>query len=177
MTVDKTKTMRNSERFLSQGKIGSAIGEFRQVVSHDPRDFSTMNMLGDLYAKNSETRPAADCYKAVAEHYAKQGFAQKAIAVYNKISKIQPNTIEVTARLADLYKEKGSLNDARTHYELLANHLQRAGRKIEALETWKKIAELDPNKAEAFLSVAEGYVSENCAEEAAEAFAEAGRRF
>lgn len=177
MTFDKTKAMRNAERFLSQGKIGSAIGEFRQVVSHDPRDFSTMNMLGDLYAKNSETRPAADCYKAVAEHYAKQGFAQKAIAVYNKISRIQPNTIEVTARLADLYKEKGSLKDARTHYEQLANHLQRAGRKIESLETWEKIAELDPNNAEAYLSVAEGYAGENCAEEAAEAFAEAGRRY
>lgn len=177
MTFDKTKAMRNAERFLSQGKISSAIGEFRQVVTHDPRDFGTMNMLGDLYAKNAETRPATDCYTAVAEHYAKQGFAQKAIAVYNKISRIQPNTIEVIARLADLYKEKGSLNDARTHYEILADHLQRAGRKIEALETWKKIAELDPNKAEAFLLVAEGYAGENCVDKAAEAFAEAGRRF
>ena len=121
MTFDKTKAMRNAERFLSQGKIVSAIGEFRQVVSHDPRDFSTLNMLGDLYAKNSELRPASDCYRAVAEHYAKQGFAQKAIAIYNKISKIQPNTIEVTARLADLYKEKGSLKEAREHSELLAD--------------------------------------------------------
>lgn len=177
MTFDKTKAMRNAERFLSQGKISSAIGEFRQVVSHDPRDFSTMNMLGDLYAKNSETRPAADCYKAVAEHYAKQGFAQKAIAVYNKITRIQPNTIEVTACLAELYKEKGALKDARTHYEQLAEHFRRSGRKIEALETLKQIAELDPQNAEPFVSVAEGYVAENCKEEAAESFAEAGRRF
>ncbi len=177
MTFDKTKAMRNAERFLSQGKIGSAIGEFRQVVSHDPRDFSTMNMLGDLYAKNSETRPAADCYKAVAEHYAKQGFAQKAIAVYNKITRIQPNTIEVTACLAELYKEKGALKDARTQYEQLAEHFRRSGRKIEALETLKQIAELDPRNAEPFVSVAEGYVAENCKDEAAESFAEAGRRF
>lgn len=177
MTFDKTKAMRNAERFLSQGKLSSAIGEFRQVVTHDPRDFGTMNMLGDLYAKNSETRPAADCYKAVAEHYAKQGFAQKAIAVYNKITKIQPTTIEITARLAGLYKEKGSLNDARIHYEQLAEHLRRSGQKIEALEVLKQIAELNPVTAEPFVSVAEGYVAENCKEEAAESFAEAGRRF
>jgi PPR repeat. len=177
MTFDKTKAMRNAERFLSQGKIASAIGEFRQVVTHDPRDFSTMNMLGDLYAKNSEMRPAADCYKAVAEHYAKQGFAQKAIAVYNKVAKIQPNTAEITERLAGLYKEKGSFQDAKVHYQQLADHYQRAGRRIEALEVWKEIAELDPNNAEAYVSVGEGYAAENCAEEAAESFAEAGRRY
>ena len=45
--------MRNAEKFLAHGKIGLAIGEFRQVVANDPRDFSTMNMLGDLYVKNA----------------------------------------------------------------------------------------------------------------------------
>lgn len=169
--------MRNAERFLAQGKIASAIGEFRQVVTHDPRDFGTMNMLGDLYVKNSQMRPAVDCYKAVAEHYAKQGFAHKAIAVYNKVSKIQPNTTEVTLRLAELYKEKGSIMDARSHFEQVADQYQKAGRKIEALDVWKQVANLDPNNSAAFVTIGEGYAGENCREAAAEAFSEAGRRY
>ncbi len=177
MSFDKTKAMRNAERFLSQGKIGSAIGEFQQVISHDPRDFGTMNMLGDLYVKNSETRPAVDCYKAVAEHYAKQGFAQKAIAVYNKVTKLQPSTSETTLRLAELYREKGSIQDARSHFEQVADQYQKNGRRIEALEIWKQVAELDPNNTNAFLTIGEGYAAENCPIEAAESFADAGRRF
>lgn len=177
MSFDKTKAMRNAERFLSQGNIGSAIGEFRQVISHDPRDFGTMNMLGDLYVKNSETRPAVDCYKAVAEHYSKQGFAQKAIAVYNKVSKLQPNTPETILRLAELYREKGSIQDARSHFEQVADQYQKVGRRIEALEIWKQIADLDPTNPNAFLTIGEGYIAENCPAEAAESFADAGRRF
>ncbi len=177
MSFDKTRAMRNAEKFLAQGKIGLAIGEFRQVVANDPRDFSTMNMLGDLYVKNAETSQAVDCYKAVAEHYGKQGFAQKAIAIYNKIARINPHSLEVMERLAELYREKGSIKESRSQYEQLAAHYERAGKKIEALAMWKHIAELDPHNAEAFSTIAQGFLAEGSNEEAASAFAEAGRRF
>jgi tetratricopeptide (TPR) repeat protein len=177
MSFDKTRAMRNAEKFLAQGKIGLAIGEFRQVVANDPRDFSTMNMLGDLYAKNAETTQAVDCYKAVAEHYGKQGFAQKAIAIYNKIARINPHSLEVMERLAELYREKGSIKESRAQYEQLAAHYERAGRKIEALAMWKHIAELDPHNAEAFVTIAQGFLAAGSNDDAASAFAEAGRRF
>ena len=140
MTFDKTKAMRNAEKYLSQGKIRAAIGEYEQVVKHDARDFGTMNMLGDLYVKSSEAKAAIKCYTAVADHYGKQGFAQKAIAVYNKISKIEPHSIETSIKLADLYKLKGSLNDARSHYTRIADHFKKQGQIIEALAMWKEIA-------------------------------------
>jgi tetratricopeptide (TPR) repeat protein len=169
--------MRNAERYLSQGNINSAIGEFKQVVSHDPKDFSTMNMLGDLHVKNADIDAAVKCYRSVAEHYSEQGFAQKAIAIYNKISKLTPGSIEVSARLAELYKEKGSFKEARSHYETLANHLQQTGMKVEALEIWKQIGILDPNNAEVFVRIAESYVEADHISDATEAFCEAGRRF
>ena len=77
-TFDKAKAMRNAERHVAQGKLRAAISEYKTVVQNDPRDFGTMNMLGDLYVKNSEINKAIECYKGVAEHYQKQGFAQKA---------------------------------------------------------------------------------------------------
>ena len=125
MSFDKTKAMRNAERYVAQGKIRAAIGEYRSVVENDPRDIATLNMLGDLHAKNSDKRAAVDCYIQVAEHYNKQGFAQKAIAIYNKITRIQPSSIEVSAKLAELHKSKGSLSEARAHYTTLAEHYQK----------------------------------------------------
>lgn len=176
MSFDKTKATRNAEKYLSQGKIRAAIGEYKLIVENDPKDFSTLNMLGDLHVKNSEKKEAVMCFTRVAEYYAKQGFAQKAIAIYNKIAKLQPESLEVSARLAELYQSKGSIAEARTHYVMLADQFQRVGKKMEALSIWKQIAQLDPNNSEVCLKIAEAYWQENQKDEAAEAFTEAGMR-
>lgn len=177
MSFDKTKAMRNAERFVAQGKIRNAISEYRSVVDHDPRDIATLNMLGDLHAKSSDKKAAVDCYLQVAEHYNKQGFAQKAIAMYNKVSRIQPNSIEVLAKLAELHKGKGALSEAKSYYTTLAEYYQKAGKRLEALAMWKQIALLDPNNTDVCMSLADSYLRENQKEEALEAYAEAGSRF
>jgi tetratricopeptide (TPR) repeat protein len=177
MSFDKTKAIRNAERYLSQGKLRAAIGEYKQIVENDTKDIGTLNMLGDLYAKNSEKNEAVQCFIQVAEHYGNQGFAQKAIAVYNKISRLQPDSLEVSAKLAELYQSKGSFSEARQHYTTLAEQYQNKGRKIEALAIWKQIAQLDPANTEVYLKIAEAYWAENQKDEAAESFTEAGFRF
>ena len=177
MVFDKKNSMRNAERYLAQGKIQSAIGEYKQVVANDPKDFGTLNMLGDLYTKTLDRQKAVKCYTPVAEHYSKQGFAQKAIAVYNKISKIEPDSIDIFAKLADLYKFKGSINEARVHYTKVAEHHEQHGQKVEALEVRKQIASLDPNDTSIYLNLAEAYLVEKQDEEALAAFVEAGARF
>ena len=177
MTFDKTKAMRNAEKHLSQGKIRSAISEYEQVVKSDSKDFGTINILGDLYSKNSDPKAAVRCYTAVADHYGKQGFAQKAIAVYNKINRLEPNSVEVWQNLAELYKQKGSLNEARAHYRKVADQFERSGRKLDALGIWKEIALLDPSNTEAYLSLGDGYFGENEMEAAVEAYTDAGKGF
>ncbi len=177
MTFDKTKAMRSAERYLSQGKIPSAIEEYKRVVKNDPSDFGTMNMLGDLYVKNSEKNEAVGCFTSVAEHYSTQGFAQKAIAIYNKIAKLDPRSIEVSERLADLYKTRGSYVDARKHYQTVADHYQKQGRVVDALAIWKEIAFLDPADTNAFINISNSYLKENRPDEAADALLEAGKRF
>src|SRR5687768_14809248 len=140
MSFDKIKAMRSAERFLSQGKIRSAINEYKRVVEENPKDFSTLNIMGDLYVKNSENKEAVECFQLVAEHYYGQGFANKAIAIYSKISKLQPDSLDVTGKLAELYKMRGSFAEAREQYSRLAENFQKKGKKIEALGVWKQIA-------------------------------------
>jgi tetratricopeptide (TPR) repeat protein len=176
MSFDKVKAMRNAERFLSQGKIRSAISEYERIVENDPKDYSTLNILGDLYVKNSETSEAVSCYTKVAEHFSKQGFAQKAIAIYNKISRLKPNSADVSEKLAKLYQMKGSFAEARSHYVQLAEQYQRKGQKAEALEIWKQIAQLDPNNTEVYLKIAESCAQDGNNDEAVKAFTEAGTR-
>lgn len=177
MNFDKIQAMREAEKFLAQGKISAAIGEYKKIVAHDAKDFGTLNLLGDLCVKSGDKTEAVKCYKAVAEHFSEQGFAQKAIAIYNKISRLEPNSVEISAQLAELYKQKGSVLEARSHYVKLAEHYQSKGRKIEALEVWKQIALVDPNNTDAYLTIADTYLEENDLASAVEAFTNAGSRF
>lgn len=177
MSFNKSKTRQSAERYLAQGKIKAAITEYVFIVDNDPTDFNTLNVLGDLYARMNEKEQAIECFKKLAEHYNKQGFSQKAIAVYNKISRLKPDSVEVSAKLAPLYQMKGLVAEARSHYSVLAEYYKNNGKKLEALKIWQQIAELDPNNVEVFFTLAENYLQENYTDEAAEAFTEAGRRF
>lgn len=176
MSFDKAKAMRSAEKFLTQGKIRAAIGEYKRIVENDSKDYSTLNVLGDLYVKEGESSEAVVCYTRVAEHYSKQGFAQKAIAIYNKIQRLHPNSSEVSAKLAKLYQQKGSFAEARSHYVQLAEQFQSKGQKTEALEIWKQIAELDPYNTDVYLKIAETCWQDGNKDEAAKAFTEAGNR-
>ena len=176
MSFDKIKVMKEAERFLSQGKIRAAITEYKRIVEKDSRDFSTLNILGDLYVKDSEKKEAVNCFTKVAEHYNTQGFAHKAIAIYNKIVRIEPDSPEVLAKLAQLYYQRGSVAEARSHYDSLAEQFQRKGQKTEAIKIWKKIAEIDSKNTEIYLKIGEAFTQENQKDEAASAFIEAGLR-
>lgn len=176
MSFDKVKAMRNAERFLSQGKIRAAISEYKHIIESDPTDYNTLNMLGDMYIKATEETEAVNCFTQVAEHYSKQGFSQKAIAIYNKISRLKPDSLEVSSKLAHLYQQKGSVAEARTHYTTMADQYTRLGKKAEALMVWKQIANLDPNNTEIYLKIADACWQDNQKSEAAQAYVEAGNR-
>ena len=169
--------MRNAERFIAQGKIRSAIDEYKEVVKHDSRDFGTLNLLGDLHAKEGNKNDAVRCYERVAEHYSKQGFSQKAIAIYNKIARIKPDSHEVSEKLAELYKSKGSVPEAKSHYTTLAEHYLKNGYRTEAYTIWKQIGILDPNNTQVYITLAEAFLEDQDLDEAAEAYCEAANRF
>ncbi|MCO6512437.1 MAG: tetratricopeptide repeat protein [Aridibacter famidurans] len=176
MSFNKSKSMRNAERYLTNGRIEAAIGEYKQIVQHDPGDITTQNMLGDLYVKALKTGPAVACYKKVADHYHKQGFAKKAIAVYNKIYKLDPNSTEIVGRLGELYHLRGSVAEARAHYKIYADRLEKEGRGAEVLDVWHKLAELDRHDPDICLKIAEAESSKNRKDEACKAYFEAGTR-
>ena len=177
MSFNKIKAMKNAERYLTQGKIQAAINEYQQVVENEPKDINSRNMLGDLYVKADDTQAAMNCYREVAEHYNSQGFAKKAIAIYNKIYRIEPDSLEVSTKLAELYRVRGSMAEAKKHYQELAKRYESKGHKIEALEIWEKIAEISPKDTEIYIKIADVYWQENRKDEAAKAFYEAGTRF
>src|SRR5512141_1502330 len=113
MAFEKAKVLKAAEKFLSQGKINAAIKEYRQIVDHDEGDFTTLNMLGDLYVRANKKDEAITCFERIAEHYRAQEFNLKAIAMYKKIERLKPRDPIVAFKLAELYASQGLVHDAR----------------------------------------------------------------
>ncbi|MDT7541410.1 MAG: hypothetical protein QOE33_1314 [Acidobacteriota bacterium] len=174
MGFDKTKALNAAEKFLSQGKIPSAIQEYRKIVERDPADFAALNTLGDLYARTKNEKEAIGYFLRVADHYREQGFALKAIAMYKKISRLAPEAPGVTQHLARLYEQQGLYVEARAQYLLIADAATRAGRAVESLEALRRIADLDPKNVDIRARLAEGYTREGMNQQAADAYSEAG---
>ena len=175
MVLDKAKTLRAAEKFLEAGKIAAAIKEYCQIVAVDADDFTTLNMLGDLYTRVGNTAEAIGCFGRIAEHYREQGFGLKAIAMYRKIDRLQPNDIEIATNLADLYAQQDLIVEARAHYLAVVDAHNRAGAAQSALETLRKIADLDPQNTQIRTKLADGYLNLGLKREAVECFAEAGQ--
>lgn len=175
--MDKIKISKNAEKYLAQGDIKNAIKEYKKIVDKDPKDAVTLNTLGDLYVREKNIEQAIECFTTAAEIWTKQGFIQKAIAIYTKVLRYRPGDINISHKLADLYRQKGLLAEARNYYSVVAEHYKKENRREEALAIWKIIAELDPNSAEVYLKIGEACVHENQLMEAVNAFVDAGNKF
>ncbi len=177
MAFEKTKIMRAAERYLSQGRISSAINEYKLIVENDSSEVNTQNMLGDLYMKADDRTNAIACYTQAAEYYHSSGFEKKAIAVYNKIHRLEPKSNEISLKLAELYQVRGSMAEARAHYDKVAEAYEKGGKTVDALTIWESIADIAPNDPAINLKIADFYWENNQKEEAARSFIEAGTKF
>ena len=176
MGFDKVKAIRAAEKYLAQGKIPAAVQEYRRIVEHDAEDYNALNTLGDLFTRIDQKQEAVACYRRVADHYREQGFALKAVAMYKKVTRINPQDHDVALSLATLYEQQGLMVDARAQYLTAADAFARAGHAREALEILRRIADLDPSDTRIRLRLAEGYASDDFPDEAAEAYTQAGER-
>src|SRR5438552_11312584 len=176
MLFDKAKTLRAAEKYLELGKIPAAIKEYIQIVANEPDDFATVNTLGDLHSRIGNQPAAIACFRRIAEHYRKQDFGLKAIAVFKKIDRLQPGNTEIATSLADLYAKQDLVVEARAHYLAVADAHNRSGARQEGLRILRKIADLDPQNTDIRVKLAEGYLKEGMQPEAAACFTEAGQR-
>jgi len=162
-----------ARKFVDKGQIDKAVKEYLRIVSEDPKDVRVWLKIGDLYAKKGAKQEATDTYLKVARFYDEQGFFLKAVAVYKQILKLDPRLVDVILKLAELYRRLGLMSDAMQHYESVAAHFHREGNTKDALDTVKKLVDLDPENIATRIKLAELYSKENLLEEAATQFTHA----
>lgn len=169
--MNKSKIIAAAQKFLQKGQFSKAIKEYLKIVAEDANDIRTWLKIADLYSKSGDLVNATETYRKVADYYAKQGFYLKAVAVNKQILKIDPNLVDVHIELANLYKQLGLLGDAIAQYQSVIAQLEYQGRRVESIEVFRKMLELDPDNITGRIKLAESYSKEGMVDDAIREFA------
>src|SRR5215470_15395188 len=94
------------EDLIAKKKYGKAIQLLRRQFNQGSRDPRLRIQLADVLILAVKPREAVPILVGVADEFAHEGFAAKAIAVLKRIEKIEPGRADVETRLASLIGTK-----------------------------------------------------------------------
>jgi len=157
MAATREQLLQSAEKAVAKGKLDQALKDYLRVLDDNPKDISTLNKVGDLFVRMNRHGESIPYFTRIADHYSRDGFFLKAIAIYKKINKIDPARLEVYDRLADLYHKQGLTQDARSQYQVLADHYQKSNKSDDAIGAYKKMATVDPNDLKIQVKLADLY--------------------
>ena len=166
--INPIKLKQDADKEEKAGRFDKAIDCLKQIVADNPKDWNTINKIGDLYAKLNNVKAANEQYAKVAEFYSKDGFYLKAIAVWKKINKNDPTVLEPYLNLADLYAKQGLMVDAKAQYKQVVDEYIKRGRVREAGDALKKLADIDPTDLTVRSKLAELYMRDGNSAKAVE---------
>lgn len=173
--ASRDKIIAKAEKLVSKGKIEDAIKQYETILQDSPSDVNILNRVGDLWVRANRTQEAVSVFSRIAEHYSRDGFFLKAIAIFKKINKLDPSRLDVYEKLAELYSRQGLAMEAKSQYMVLADAATKQGNTKSALETYKKIADLDPNSINVHVKLADLHQAAGDKQKALEQYEKVGR--
>jgi tetratricopeptide (TPR) repeat protein len=141
----RDRIVQSAEKNLSRGRLDQALDDYLRLLKGSPNDLFGLNKAGDLCVRMGRPADAIGHFARIAELYTADGFFLKAIAIYKKINKIDPTRLDVHRRLAELYTRQGLNQDARGHYQILAEQTLKKNDLKGAIAAYSSMATLDPN--------------------------------
>ncbi len=158
MSIDRDAAVRQAEKLLRQGKLDQAIAEYLRLVEDQPRDWTTANLLGDLYVRAGQVDHAVAHFARMGESLYHEGFLPRASALYKKILKLQPDSDHALLRAGELAAQQGLLADARAFFATAATVRHNRGDARGALDITVRLGELDPADVPARIAAAQARV-------------------
>ena len=154
MPLDREETLRQAEKLVRQGRLDAAIAEYVRLVEDQPRDWTSVNALGDLYLQTGNVERAVVQFVKIADHLYAEGFLPKAAALYKKTLKAQPDHDHTLMRLSEIAASQELLADARAYLRQLGQQRGERGDARGAVDCLVRLAQLPESDSETKLKAA-----------------------
>jgi tetratricopeptide (TPR) repeat protein len=90
------------DQYLARRDYTSALEAITDEIKRRPESFNLLLRQAEILGMAGDRSQAIEIYRKLAEHYAREGFYARAIAVANKVLRLDPSRKEVTHELARL---------------------------------------------------------------------------
>jgi len=154
VSIDRETALRQAEKLQREGKLDLAIAAYARLVEAQPRDWNTINTLGDLYLRAGDVDRGVAQFVQIADHLFSEGFFPKAAALYKKTLKAKPDHEHTLLRLAEIAGGQELLADARAYLRKLWELRSERGDERGAAECLVRLASLPQADAETILTAA-----------------------
>ncbi len=144
MAFNKAKALQEAEKSVALGKTSQAIKQYQAIVEKDPADLTLLNTIGDLHVRDKNLSEGLKQFHKLADAYVQEGFTVKAIAIYKKIAKLNPGSVDPLLKLGELYHLQGLGREARDQYLQAVEFYRRKNQDEQAVDVLQKVVQLDP---------------------------------
>ncbi|GBC80331.1 Lipopolysaccharide assembly protein B [bacterium HR09] len=148
-TAKREQLIQEAEKLAAKGRLDAAIEQFQKALKHGAPDGALLNRLGDLLLKANRVGEAVAAYQQAADVYAQMGFTLKAVAAEKKANRADPQRTDTYERLAEFYYKLGMPVEGRQQLLTLADWYLRNRKVADAINVYRKLAELEPSNFQA----------------------------
>jgi Tfp pilus assembly protein PilF len=161
---DKKNIVKMAYIYFQEGRWDKAIEEYKKLLTLDPEDINTHNMLGDVFVKKGAFREAYEEYVRVVTELSNRGQNDKAAVVNKKISALDPANLPPEARSKqNLIKRT-----------LQAEEAMEKGDYQTAIDSFGEVIKIDPDNIGIYSKLAEMLVAKGKTPEAIQQYAVMG---
>ena len=81
MADKRLALLKRANKLFRQGKTEAAVKEYKNILAIKPDDLEVRRIVGDLQLRQNNVSDAVEQFEWIADHYLKEGFFAKAIAM------------------------------------------------------------------------------------------------
>lgn len=155
-SYDRFEILAAAENARAKGKTRKATAEYRKILEVDPTDHEIHAKLAPLLAKRRQLRAAWSSFVTAGEGYIRDGYGDKALAVYMQAARYMPRKIEVWETIAKLQVERERRPDAIKALLEGSRHFRSRKLRIQGLRLLRRACEIEPGHFEATFQLAKG---------------------
>jgi pilus assembly protein FimV len=134
-----------AQQYADEGFFVKAIAIYKKIIKLNPTHLEVYEKLAELYHKQGLVNEARTQYHVLADYYLKHENPTSAIAIYLKMTELEPENPTYHVKLAELYQQQKltekALNEHRVIAELMLGH----GHPQEAVQVYERGLDIDAN--------------------------------
>ncbi len=153
-SYDRFAILTAAENARARRRKRKAIAEYRKILEIDPTDHEIHAKIAPLLAQRKHLREAWSSFVTAGEGYIRDGYIDKALAVYTQAARYVPRQIEVWETIAKLQVERERRPDAIKALLDGSRHFRSRKLRLQGLRLLRRACEIESGHFEATFELA-----------------------